>query len=284
MGLVILAALCVAAFAITFRLFERYDIPLLPAIAVNYATALLCGAIIAPPATMNDLTTLLLPASLMGLLFVVIFSLTGLSAQRAGAARTTIAGRMSLVLTIAGTVILFHEHISMITLVGIALALAGLILTSVSKEGAGSSGSWALPALIFVCSGIADIGVTIVQRTLTTPLNASIFPTLCFGASTCAGFLMLVLRREQRALKHVRTWMGGASLGVVNYASLLFLMRALAEEHYSATVIFPMMNIFAILIATAAGMLIFQERLSIRQWFGIVLCVSSLSLIMSENG
>ena len=64
MALVILAALCVAAFAVIFRYFERYNVPLLPAIAINYSVAFLCGLLVAPPWQAPDVEPLLLPASL----------------------------------------------------------------------------------------------------------------------------------------------------------------------------------------------------------------------------
>ncbi|MBX2973350.1 MAG: DMT family transporter [Flavobacteriales bacterium] len=284
MGLVTLAALCVAGFAIIFRLFERYRVELLPAIAINYAVAFCCGLLVAPPWNVGGMHTLLIPAALLGSLFVLSFSLAGLSAQKAGAARTTIAGRMSLVLTIAGTIIIFNERIGVWTVLGIVLALAGLVLTSMAqRNGDRAQGQWLLPFLLFLCSGAADIGLTYIQRVLTTAANAPTFPTLCFGASTLASVLLLFIRREQGALRHARTWAGGVVLGVVNYGSLLFLMQALGESGLAASILFPAMNILAILFATAAGLLLFKERLSVMQWCGITLCIASLTLIMGTN-
>lgn len=284
MGLVTLAALCVAGFAILFRYFERYRVPLLPAIAINYAVAFGCGMLVAPPWNVDGVRDLFVPASLLGSLFVLIFSITGLSAQKAGAARTTIAGRMSLVLTITGTIILFNERIGVWTIIGIGLALVGLALTTATERNNGmAAGQWLLPTLLFLCSGAADIAVAYIQRTLTHASNASTLPTLCFGASALVSILLLFIRREQEALRHARTWLGGILLGVINYASLLFLVRALGAGVHPASVIFPAMNILAILFATAAGLLLFKERPSARQWTGIVFCIASLILIMSTN-
>jgi len=281
MGLVILAALCVAGFAILFRFFERFQVALVPAIAINYNVAFVCGLLVAPPWKAEGTKDLLLPAALLGSFFVMLFSLQGISAQRAGAARTTIAGRMSLVLTISGTVFLFHETLSATALIAIALALVGLVLTSITATAERTERSWMLPFLIFLGSGAADIGITYIQRVLTTSANASTFPTLCFGASAAVSAGLLFARGEHNALRHLRTWVGGVVLGVVNYASLLFLVQALDAGSLAASVIFPTMNIFAILFATAAALLLFRERLSVRQWVGIVLCVSALALIMS---
>ena len=283
MGLVTLAALCVAGFAILFRLFERYEVPMLPAIAINYAVAFVCGMIVAPPSPATSSGSLLLAAAGLGALFVSIFSVTGLSAQQAGAARTTIAGRMSLVLTISGAVILFDERIDMRTVIGIIIALVGLVLTAAgpSEQRTGRA-VWFLPLLLFVCSGAADISVTYVQRVLTTPVTADSFPTSCFAASTIVSLVLLLLREGSKELLNMRTWVGGIALGMVNYASLLGLMRALGVGGLQASLVFPLMNILAILFATIAGLTLFRERLSLMQWCGICCCIGAMLLFLSS--
>ena len=284
MGLVTLAALCVAGFAILFRLFERYEVPMLPAIAINYAVAFVCGMIVAPPSPATSSGSLLLAAAGLGALFVSIFSVTGLSAQQAGAARTTIAGRMSLVLTISGAVILFDERIDMRTVIGIIIALVGLVLTAAgpSEQRTGRA-VWFLPLLLFVCSGAADISVTYVQRVLTTPVTADSFPTSCFAASTIVSLVLLLLREGSKELLNMRTWVGGIALGMVNYASLLVLMRALGVGGLQASLVFPLMNILAILFATIAGLTLFRERLSLMQWCGICCCIGAMLLFLSSS-
>jgi len=280
MGLVILAALCVAAFAVIFRYFERYGVPLFPAITVNYFIAFCCGLLFAPPWRPDDVSLLWMPSALLGGLFVTIFSLTGLSAQKAGAARTTIAGRMSLVLTVLGTVLIFKDNISARAIIGICIALAGLLLVSATRGEHSSDRSWLLPLMIFVGSGAADIGVSVAQRVRTTTLNEAAFTTMCFGSASLVSAVALFVRRDHPALRDARTWVGGAALGAVNYASLLFLIMALGEGALPASSIFPFMNIAAILFATVAGITLFRERLSVRQWIGIACCITALVLIM----
>lgn len=283
MALVILAALCVAAFAIIFRYFERFEVPLFPAITINYFTAFCCGLVFYPPWRSGDLSLLWVPSALLGALFVTIFSLTGLSAQRAGAARTTIAGRMSLVLTVLGMVLIFHERLTPLSIGGIIIALVGLVLATATARQHTSDRSWLLPLLIFLGSGAADIGVTAAQRVRTTSLNEAAFTTMCFGGASLVSAIALVVQRQHVQLRDRRAWMGGIVLGSVNYASLLFLILALGEGALPASSIFPLMNIAAILFATMAGMLIFKERLSLRQWIGIACCIIALVLIMSSG-
>ena len=280
MGLVILAALCVAAFAITFRFFERYQVPLFPAITVNYAVAFCCGLVCYPPWSVGDLSLLWMPALVLGILFVTIFSLTGISARRAGAARTTIAGRMSLVITVLATVRVFREHLAPLAWAGIGLALVGLVLSTASAHDDRQRRSWLLPAVIFLGSGAADVIVNAAQRVRTTSLNEAAFTTLCFGAASLVSACVLLVRGGAAQLRVRRVWIGGTALGVVNYASLLFLILALGSGTMTASAIFPLMNIAAILFATFAGALVFKERLSLRQWIGMGLCIVALALIM----
>ncbi len=281
MGLVILAASCVAAFAVMFRFFERYDVPLFPAITINYAVAFACGLLLHPPWNVGDISLLWMPSALLGVLFVSIFSLQGLSAQRAGVARTTIAGRMSLVLTVLGIVILFHERITVLSITGIVIALIGLLLTAASGDTDVNKRSWMLPLLIFFGCGAADVIVNAAQRVRTTSLNEAAFTTMCFGGASTVSAIVLAVRGPRAALTHRRTWIGGIVLGLVNYASLLFLVLALGEGALPASSIFPLMNIAAILFATIAGVTLFKERLSVRQWVGIGCCITALVLIMS---
>ena len=281
MGLVILTALCVAAFAVIFRYFERYDVPLFPAITINYAVAFACGLVLHPPWSVGDISLLWMPSALLGVLFVSIFSLQGLSAQLAGAARTTIAGRMSLVLTVLGIVLLFHERIAVLSIIGIVVALVGLLLTTASSDSEEDKRSWMLPLLIFLGCGAADIIVNAAQRVRTTSLNEAAFTTMCFGGASSVSAIVLAIRGPRSALMHHRTLIGGIVLGIVNYASLLFLVLALGKGALPASSIFPLMNIAAILFATIAGITLFKERLSVRQSVGIGCCITALVLVMS---
>ncbi len=283
MALVILAALCVAAFAVIFRYFERYRVPLFPAITINYLVAFLCGLVIHPPWRVGDISLLWTPAAVLGALFVGIFSLQGVSAQQAGAARTTIAGRMSLVLTVLGSVLIFHERLSARTAVGIGAALIGLILTTAKGKEEGTKRTWLLPFIIFLGCGLADIMVSAAQRVRATSLNEAAFTTMCFGSAALVSLIVLVARGGARASLTPRAWAGGIVLGAVNYASLLFLVLALGQAELPVSSIFPLMNIAAILFATFAAITLFKERLSLRQWIGISCCIAALVLIMTPT-
>jgi drug/metabolite transporter (DMT)-like permease len=280
MVLVILAAACVAAFALLFRAFGRNRIALVPAISINYITAFILGLIVHPPWGVGDLSLLAGPSVALGLLFMSVFLLIGRSAQEAGAAITTIAARMSLVITVLVSAWVFKEDPGPAGWCGIAIALAAMVLANFSRRSDGSGRSLWLPMVILVGSALCDLGVGVIHRTRTTEMNEQVLPTLCFGGAALTSLLFLAVRGELGALGKLRVVGAGSALGIINYASLIFLVGALSTSGIPATVIFPLMNICTILIGLAASMVLFKERLTRLQWVGVAGCMVALALLM----
>ncbi|MCA9165390.1 MAG: hypothetical protein KDA62_20505 [Planctomycetales bacterium] len=83
MALVAGTALLMAAIFLLFKAFAVRRIPLLPAIAVNYLVACAAGLLVAPPWSLPELPRLWWPAAGLGVVFIGMFFLTALSAERA---------------------------------------------------------------------------------------------------------------------------------------------------------------------------------------------------------
>jgi len=283
MVLVILAALFVAALFVLFKSFEVRRIALLPAIVINYFTALCCGLLISKPWAAGDLTLLWTPSFILSFLFISVFYLTGISAQRAGVAPTTVASKMSLVLTVLFSVFVFKEEPGPFGWLGIALALGGVVLSTWSAEGRARGSAWSLPVLLFFGNAAIDIGINVTQRTRTTPLTEAVFLTIVFGCAGVLGLLWSLKRKEHAAYRDPRTWIAGLILGTVNYGSLYFVVKALANSGLPSSSVFPLMNIGVILFGSAASMLLFKERLKPVHIAGIVVSVVAMALIMSAQ-
>ncbi|MBL8000844.1 MAG: DMT family transporter [Flavobacteriales bacterium] len=283
MDLVILAALFVATLFVLFKVFELRAIPLLPAIVVNYATAFVCGLVISRPWAAGDLSLLWTPSLLLSFLFISVFYLTGFSAQRAGVAPTTVASKMSLVLTVLFSVLVFKERQGPLGWAGIVLALVGVVLSSWGGDGRARGSAWLLPVLLFFGNAAIDIGINVTQRTRTTPLTEAVFPTVVFGFAGVLGLVWVYVRREQKAFSDPRTWIGGVVLGAVNYGSLYFVVKALANSGLPSSSVFPLMNIGVILFGSVASMALFKERPRPVHLAGIAASVLALLLIMSAQ-
>lgn len=280
MGLVAIAAALMAFLFLLFKIFDRREIPLMPAIAVNYVVALIAGLLFAPPWKAGDLSPLWSAAIGIGVLFVVTFYLTGLSTRRAGVAPTTVASRMSLVLTVAAAVILYNEDPGIAGWFGIACAIAGVALASMVQGPAGARGAWKLPALIFLGNAIIDISINWMQRMHLTPDNEAVFPTLTFVPAALVSLVVVASRNSLTSLLRSDVLIGGALLGVANYAALLMIVRALAYSGLPSSSVYPLMNVCVILFGTTASIIIFKERLYKLQWAGIALAVVALVSIL----
>lgn len=283
MVLVIAAAFFMAVLFLLFRAFGERNVPLLPAIVVNYFVAFLCGSILEAPWNAGDLGPLWAPSAFLGVMFIVIFYLTGLSAQRAGVAATAVASKMSLVLTVLAAVLIYHDDPGVIGYTGIVLALVGVVLSSWVRNRSAARGSWILPTILFFGNAMIDITINWVQRVVLSPVLEAVFPTLVFAVAGCIGAVLAIRGKERNAFKEPAVWIGGSLLGAANYAALYFVVQALAYGGMDSSSVYPLINIVVILFGTALSVILFRERPRRIQYMGIACSVVALLLILNAH-
>ena len=281
MALVAGTALLMAAIFLLFKAFAVRRIPLLPAIAVNYLVACAAGLLVAPPWSLPELPRLWWPAAGLGVVFIGMFFLTALSAERAGVAPTTVASKMSLVLTVGISVVLYQERPGWAGWVGIVLAIAGVVMSTWTRGGSAERIAWILPAVLFLGNSLIDLSLSAVQRHLLSPAGEAVFPTLVFAMAGALGLLATLVLPRRNDLVRRDVWLGGLVLGLVNYGSLWFLLRTLGRGGFPVSAVFPLVNIGVVLCSAAGARLIFGERLMRVQVLGIVVSVLAMLLILS---
>jgi drug/metabolite transporter (DMT)-like permease len=280
MAFVILAAVLQAGLFLLFRVFEQRRVELLPAIAVNYVVATLFGCVIAPPWHAGTLSSLWLPSAGIGMLFVFIFYLTGITAQRSGVVASTVASKMSVVLTVLFAVIVHHERPGPWGWTGLVFAVIGVVLASLVKGPSGARGAWWLPAVLFIGTACIDIALNATQRTLVTPATEAVFPILCTASAGVVSFAYLIYSGSLGTLRRPSAWIGGSLLGILNYGTLYFVVKALARSGLQASVVFLLISVGVILCGTFASMLLFQERPTRAQYIGIGCAVIAIVLLI----
>ena len=275
-----LSALSGAVIFLLFRVFDKRNIPILPVIALNYFIAFLFGLLHSPPWLAGDVSKLWWPSVGVGILFIGVFYLTAISTQRAGVAASTVASKLSLVITVLFTVLIYAERPSALAWVGIACALVAVPL---STMGSGSEArNWMLPLLLFFGTAAIDISINAVQRMHITPATEGVFPTLCFIWAGGIALLLVIGNGMLSAFKDLKVWLGGIVLGVINFFALLFILQALAHSGYPASTVFPLLSIGVILIGTIGSYFVFNDRPSKYQFFGIAFAVLALVLLVSN--
>lgn len=266
---------------VILKLFKTYHVNTLHAIIVNYFVAFTCGFMLSESRmTLSEVTSSgwFTGTVFLGMLFIVIFNIMGITAQRSGVAVTSVASKMSMVIPIVFGLIVYNESAGLLKITGILLALVAVYLASVkSKEGF----KWRniiFPILLFFGSGAIDTSLKYMESNYVQEAHFPIFSTTVFGFAGLFGVLFLLLKGNQKILW--RSILGGIILGIPNYFSLIFLLKALSAEGLESSMIFTVNNVSIVMLSTLIGLLAFKEKLLPKNWLGIGLAIVSIFLVI----
>ncbi|MDC7997835.1 DMT family transporter [Gilvibacter sediminis] len=268
-----------------FKAFGRLKVNTFQAIVVNYIVAASCGYIAYGVLNLEDAPwtkSWFMPALCLGILFIAIFNLMALTAQRLGLSVVSVATKMSVAIPILFGFLYYKEVATFPKLIGIGLALVALYLSS-KKSGAQTSlalKDLALPLLVFLGSGVIDTSIKFLEEDRVGPTEVSQFSATIFAAAAISGILLLFYKRMQSQLSIApRNIIAGIALGIPNYFSIYFLVQALRISYLDSATVFTMNNIAIVILATLTGILLFKERLSTSNWVGIALALVSIAII-----
>ena len=136
---------------IIFKLFNVYKINTFQAIVVNYAVACVCGILsYDSEIKTGDIVNSewFYGAIGLGFLFISVFNLMALTAQKNGLSVASVASKMSVIIPIIFGVYMYNESAGFQKIIGIILALVAVYLASVkSKSAINFKKNLALPLL-----------------------------------------------------------------------------------------------------------------------------------------
>lgn len=274
---------------IVFKLFGEFKINTLHAIVVNYIVAFICGIIAydSPIHFSEVVNNGWFYYSLgLGALFILVFNLMALTTQRSGLSVVSVATKMSVVIPICFGLIYYKESLDAYKTLGIVLALIAVYLTSIkSRNGLLIQRRDLLfPFLVFVGSGIIDTSIKFLEGAYVNKDDIAIFSATIFGSAAIVGLLFISFQAIQNSLTiTLKSVIGGIALGVPNYFSIYFLVKALRSDLLDSSGIFTVNNVGVVMISTLLGILLFKEKLIAKNWFGILLAVLSILLIMFSS-
>ena len=279
-----LSVLCSSLIFVVFKLFDTFKVQTLFAIVTNYVVACCVGLIFNPTSlSISELTSepWFLGTVALGILFILIFNIMAKSSQLNGVAVTSVATKMSLIIPVIFSVLAYGDVLSFWQIAGIALALIAVYLASVKKKGLQIDRSYIwLPALVFLGSGLIDTSIKYFQEAYLDDGTYPIFSSTVFGAAAISGFVFIGFKAIKKPLKiNPKNVLGGICLGIPNYFSIYFLLRALNSETFNSSSVFTINNVAIVLFSTLLGILLFREKLSSRNWLGVLLAVVSIVLV-----
>ena len=108
----IVSILSSVAIMLVFGMFDRYKVDTFQAVVVNYLTCIVCGVVLngGMPQYSMDSTTWLPYALCLGVLFIGLFVLIGITAQKQGAAIASVSMKLGLIFPILLAYFLYNEE------------------------------------------------------------------------------------------------------------------------------------------------------------------------------
>jgi drug/metabolite transporter (DMT)-like permease len=213
--------------------------------------------------------------SVLGLLFVMSFFVYAKAISFAGTGLATTSSRLSVIIPILFSIIIFNEQPKVIHIVGFVFTLMTFILFYLSVKENHRDGESILKYLfliaVFVGIGINDFAVKIFKSW--KPEQEEPFFVLFIFSSALIYSLIYILFKKIKVKRNTVYW--GMALGVPNVFSTIFLLAALAL--LPAISVYPLMNVGIIVLTTFLAFIIWKEKLN--RW-GILSLVSGLLAIL----
>ena len=270
---------------IIFKLFEKFQINIFQAIVVNYCIAFTTGIL----SYNGTITISQLPnldwfyyTLILGALFIIVFNLMAITTQKSGLSVVSVATKMSVVVPVLFGLLYYNESLGAVKLIGIAIALIAVYLTSnKSKQGISvNRKSIVLPILVFIGSGIIDTSIKFLEDTYVANNDVPLFSAIIFLAAAVIGFIFIIIQIIRGSFKfEFKNIIAGICLGVPNYFSIYFLVKTLRSDILESSGIFAINNVSIVALSTFAGIFIFKEKLIRKNWIGIALAILSIVLI-----
>jgi len=268
---IVLCILASTGILITFKLLEQYGANTAHSILINYAVAALVSISLFS-VTINTLFSVWsLFAALEGIAFFAVFHLMARSAKISGVAFTGVASKMSVVIPITIGLVFLNETKNTPVILGIVLGLSAVLLSASDSK---LPVSWKWPLMVFLGSGIIDASFKLYQ---VWGLSEEMYPgfiAVIFLFAFLSGAIHYIFGKHRSIQPN--SMLAGAILGLLNFATVYFLLMALATPSFDSTFVYASNSFGVVISAALVGWLLFKEQITVRGCTGITLAVLSI--------
>lgn len=277
----LLSVIFASSLFVILKYFEKFQINNFQAIVVNYFVAFSMGFLLSDKTvSVNFIVSKpwFLGSIILGSLFITIFNVTALTAQRGGLSVASVAGKMSLVIPVLFGIIVYKESFSIFKFIGIILALLAVYLTSKKSNGVEFNKSILfLTFILFLGAGTIDTLIKYIEINYVATNEITYYIATTFLIAGCIGIVILTFKiLFKKTTIKFKNIVGGIVLGIPNYFSLYFLIKTLQHPTMESSTIFTINNVLIVMLTTILGVVLFKEYLSTRNKIGILLAVLAI--------
>jgi len=274
---------------LSFKACEKYRVNVFQAIVFNYITCVITGSVVNgsfPVHASNIEMPWFKWACIMGAMFVSIFNVVALTAQKNGVAVASVANKLSLIIPVILSVYLYNETVEGWKAIGVVLALVAVVFTCYTRRSDSSAQTkqglmvYMLPLVLFLSSGLLDALINHVQLTYVTEENNNDYLVSSFFSAASIGSLVLLtqlIRKKQQF--QWKSLFAGVLIGIPNYFSIWCLVHFLKQSPWQTSASIPVNNMGIVLFSAVVAWVLFKERLSTINWLGILLSLLAIYLI-----
>jgi drug/metabolite transporter (DMT)-like permease len=295
-----LAVVCSVAIGMIFKHTGPKDIDRTVMLTVNYAAAVGVAVLLIGVGGRGLGKGLGLSGELfllgggVGALLIAGFYLLSYATDVAGMSLAVGVTRVSVVIPFLASWLVWNEVPSVAQGGGMVLAaVAFFLIAQKHRPPAGGRGglvsvqdgspgidwhAFGVLALTFCSGGAVDLSMKTFEEVYGAENSRVLFLLLAFGGAFLVGAVIIVvrgLRGRQWGSRRAVGW--GLLLGVVNYGSLEFILRAIAA--LPGPFVFPANNIAIMVLSALIGVYGWSERLSFTNRVGMALAVLALVLL-----
>lgn len=299
----VLAVCCSLGIGMIFKHAAQEGMDRLALLTVNYAAAALVAVVSLQlglqPVEGGGLTAapgLLALGGATGVLFIAGFFVFALATQVAGMGLAVAVQRLAVVIPFLASWAIWNEIPSTAQRLGLLLGGVAFFLIAfrpaASREtvaGGPAAAGVRLPttpalrtfgvlALLFIVAGTVDVSMKAFDELFAPTNSRAFFLLLVFGVALVVGlgFVLHDGLRHGRWPTRAEIWWG-IGLGVINYGSVLFFLRAI--EVLSGPFVFPANHIALVIGAALLGVYFWDERLRPLNWAGLGLAAVAFVLL-----
>lgn len=264
--------------SILLKLYNNHSKGISSVITYNYLfSAIWCYILFKPDLpSLNYSSAPWLIYILMSILMPIVFLLIAESIKYTGIARTDIAQRMSLLLTVSSSFIFFKESYNTLKIIGLLLGFLSIIFIFYAKKGDQTFSYNKLYLLILIFFGLGVINILYKLIAVNKTFNFTTSTFFIFIGSFIIGCLITFAQKIIVSFKEI-LW--GIALSIFNFGNVYFYLKAHQNFKDNPSIVFAFMNLGVIILGSLVGIIVFKEKMNKLNYLGLIFALIAITII-----